>query len=355
MPDFTSALYLGFGHPSAALRPWAGLTTGTPAALRTPPGSTAIARALATLQGCDRASLAPSTLHLFWDLFAILAGPEDEIYVDAVAYPIARWGVERVAARGVPTVGFAHRDARALERLVRRGRRRPLVLVDGLCPDCGKAAPLGAYLEVVQRRGGLVVVDDTQALGILGASPGPGAPYGRGGGGSLRWHGLRSAAVVVASSLAKGFGVPLAAVAGSSTVIERFEAESETRSHCSPPSIVALHAAERALALNASNGDGLRARVAALVGRFRSGLAALGLSADGERFPVQTLVSDDAQRLHARLLEMGVRTVLRDPGRTRRLTFLITARHRPADVDQALDALDHAARAVVERRTRSLR
>jgi 8-amino-7-oxononanoate synthase len=320
------------------------LTTGTPAALRAPLGSTSVAAALAGLQGCERASLAPSTLHLFWDLFAILADPEDAIYVDAGAYPIARWGVERATARGVPSVEFAHRDPRRLERLVRANRRRPLVLVDGLCPDCGGAAPLGAYLEVVEGRGGLVIVDDTQALGILGASPGPSAPYGRGGGGSLRWHALSNATAVVASSLAKGFGVPLAGLAGPSAIIERFEVQSETRWHCSPPSIVALHAAERALALNTARGDSIRARVAALVGRFRSGLASLGLAADGGRFPVQTLVSGDAAGVHARLLEMGVRAVLRSARGSARLSFLITALHDPADVDRALDALDRATR-----------
>ncbi len=347
MPDFTSALYLGFGHPSAALRPWAQLTTGAPAALTAPPGSAVVGRALAALVGCERAALAPSTLHLFWDLFAVLAGPEEAIYVDGEAFPIARWGVERAAGRGVAVHSFPHHDPAALRRLVRKDPRRPLVVADGVCPECGRPSPLPAYLDVVSPRDGRVVIDDTQALGILGRAPGPGAPYGHGGGGSLRLHGLRSRRIVVGASLAKAFGSPLAAVAGSAGVVERYEADADTRVHSSPPSAAALHAAERALSVNARHGDELRLRLASLVRRFRTGLERLGLEARGGRLPVQTIDAD----LHSALLARGVRTVRRGNS----VTFLITAVHRTRDVDEALHAVDDVARAAVGRRERRLR
>ncbi len=336
MVDFTSALYLGFCHPSSALRPWTQLTTGAPAALIAPPPSAAVGRALAALLACERAALTPSTLHLFWDLFPLLAGPDDAIYVDSEAYPIARWGVDRAAARGVATQSFAHRDATSLRRLVDRDGRRPLVVVDGLCPDCGRAAPVPAYLEVVEGRGGRIVIDDTQALGIVGTAPGPAAPFGFGGGGSLRLHGLRNRNVIVAASLAKAFGAPLAVLAGAAGLVVRYEAESDTRVHCSPPSTAALRAAERALALNDIHGDVLRLRLALLVRRFRHGLTRLGLFAAGGRFPFQTIARD----LHGVLLAQGVRTVRRRNG----VTFLITTLHGPADIDLALHALDVATR-----------
>ena len=101
MLDFTSALYLGIRHPSRSLRPWSQLTTGKPAALESPPSSQAVARALAELQGCERVTLLPSTLHLFFDLFEVLRREGIRLYVDAGAYPMARWGAERAASRGV--------------------------------------------------------------------------------------------------------------------------------------------------------------------------------------------------------------------------------------------------------------
>ena len=74
MLDFTSCLYLGLRHESDALPAWSSLSTGKPAALEDPPGARRVARKLAELQGCETALMAPSTLHLFWDLFGHLRG-----------------------------------------------------------------------------------------------------------------------------------------------------------------------------------------------------------------------------------------------------------------------------------------
>ena len=136
MLDFTSVLYLGFRHAFGALRPWTQLTTGRPAALEEAPEAVTLAQDLARLVGCERAVLAPSTLHLYWDLFDVLAGDRVAIYADAGTYPIARWGIERAAAKGVPTSTFPIHDPAALESLLirdERARRRPIVVTDGLC------------------------------------------------------------------------------------------------------------------------------------------------------------------------------------------------------------------------------
>jgi len=349
--DFTSALYLGLRHESESSRPWAQLTAGVPAALATPPLARTVAAGLADLTGVERATLARSTLHAFWDLFGILPRDDTAIYVDASAYPIARWGVERAAARGVPVHVFAHHDPTDLWRRLTANavsRRRPLVVGDGLCPGCGALAPLRDYLHRAREFGGRLVVDDTQALGILGHSPGPEDPYGLGGGGSLRRHDVDGTHVLLVSSLAKGFGVPMAVLAGSTGEIARFERESATRVHCSPPSFADLHAAERALEVNRSSGDLLRRRLARLVRRFRDRIRGLGLRAAGESlFPVQSLVmprESDASVLHRRLQRRGVRALLYKPAcRPRTMVgFIITALHTPAGIDRAVEAVANA-------------
>lgn len=343
--DFTSALYLGLRHPSAALRPWMRLTGGRPAALAVPARQHRVADGLARLTGCERALLAPSTLHLFWDLFGMLGGADTVIHMDAGLYPIARWGVERAACRGTTVRRFAHFRPASLRRQLRRdGMRRPVVVVDGFCPGCGKPAPLRELLDLIRPRGGLLVIDDTQALGIFGHAPSAAAPFGRGGGGSLRLQVLTGPDVLLVSSLAKGFGVPAAMLGGGVAQVREFERRSETRIHCSPPSLAALHAAAHALAVNRDCGDALRLRLALRVRRLRAGLEKLGRPSRQGVFPVQTLAhaaDAEAVALHARLLRRGVRTVLhraRD-GRGARLSFLITARHGPQDIDAALDAL----------------
>jgi 8-amino-7-oxononanoate synthase len=346
--DFASALYLGLRHPMRSLRPWEQFSTGVPAALATAPRQAAVEQGLAELLGCERAALAPSTVHLFWDLFAMLARHSKlAIYMDAGAYPIARWGVERAAARGVPVSAFRHNDSNALRKRLwqkRLGGLRPVIVADGFCPGCGKAAPIADYAECARQYGGWLVLDDTQALGILGDGPGPNAPYGRGGGGSLRWHHIAGPAIVTVSSLAKGFGVPVAVLAGSRATTDWFEERSETRMHCSPSSMAAIHAAEHALRVNALHGDVLRLRLAWLVRYFRQRLGQIGLAARGGLFPVQTLLPNpdlDTARLHRRLLRFGVRAVLHRArsGRGAWISFIINARHRPGDIDHAMSTL----------------
>jgi 8-amino-7-oxononanoate synthase len=318
------------------------LTTGKPAALWTPPGALEVSRRLALLQACEGATLAASTLHLFWDFFGTLGGRPATIYVDAETYPVALWGVERARARGARVHSFAHQDADDLRRLLRqRARAGPaqIVVTDGFCPDCGRAAPLADYLAAARSCGGLLVVDDTQALGIFGERAGRDAPYGGGGGGLLRWYGLEDPHVLAISSLAKGFGVPLAVMAGGADVVRRFTEMSETSVHCSPPDAAALSAARLALEINSRAGDELRRRLARRVRAFRRRLREAGLACTGGLFPVQTLEVADhtARRLYLRLRRAGMQAVLRrtHTGEGAKLSFIITARHRPCDIDQA--------------------
>jgi len=354
--DFTSALYLGMRHGSRSLEPWGRLTAGKPAALSEPRVAGHLARALAALQGCERATLAPSTLHLFWDLFGVLSDGPLAIYMDSGTYPIARWGIERAAARGVPVRGFRHHDPEDLHRLLRQGgarRGRPVVVTDGFCPACGRGAPLADYLRPVRERDGHLVIDDTQAAGIFGQSPGADAPYGRGGGGMLRWHNLKDSHALVVTSLAKGFGVPVAALAGAGRLVDFYEERSQTRVHCSPPSNATLHALKHALKLNGERGDALRLRLARTVRHFRRRLAEVGLAAEGNLFPVQTLAAPaglDAVSVHERLQELGTQTVLHRPraGQEPRLSFIITAAHTPADIDAAVGALASLTRAAAK-------
>ena len=355
MPDFTSSLYLGMLHPSSALSPWAQLTTGAPAALRPSPGTAEVAAELARLQQCERATLRRSTLHAFWDLFGSVAATAVAVLMDRGSYPVVQWGVERGRGRRVPVSTFAHHDPADLVRRLNRlpTSSRPVVVTDGYCPGCGGTAPLRAYRDLARGRGGFLVLDDTQALGIFGRTPGAGGnaafPYGSGGGGSVPWTGIAGPDVVAVSSLAKAFGAPLAAVAGSASTIQRLDAGrgSDTTVYSSPPSAADLAAARWALDANRKWGDRLRRRLFARVSRLRRHLEELGLTVAGGPFPVQAITLPTVTRaveVHRRLLEQGVQSVLARP-RCRTgvdLTFIVTARHRPIDIDQAAEALEAA-------------
>ena len=282
MLDFTSALYLGLQHPSASLAPWDAFTLGRPAALAEPPDADAVAEEVARLQGIEAATLLPSTLHLFWDLFGMLAGKQREILCDAELYPIARWGVQRAACFGTPVRTFPHHDVAALARMVRRLVRAGRAAGRGHRRLLPELRPAGAD-QGLCRAGA-----PRRRLSRARRHPGAGhpraprrpmrSPTARGGGGSLRWHSAFGPHIIVGSSLAKGFGAPLAVLSGSRALIERFREQSETRVHCSPPSVAAVHAAGHALRLNRHHGDRLRHMLLDLVVRLRQRLGAVGMA-----------------------------------------------------------------------------
>jgi 8-amino-7-oxononanoate synthase len=348
--DFTSALYLGLRHATKSLRPWRELTEGRPAALGQSEAAATLSAGLADLVGCERATLSPSTLHLFWDIFGTPSLRGCPVFIDEGAYTISHWGAERALLRGSGLVRFHHHDPRALERSILQrgaGRQRPVIVCDGLCPACGSCAPLREYAAVARNFGGTLLIDDTQALGVLGGLEAGTGPYGSGGGGSLRNASLTGDRVLVISSLAKGLGVPVAMFGGTRDGVLQFERDSETRMHCSPPSAAVIHAALHALDFNRRYGSLLRRLLARLVRQFRDGLKSFGLASAGGMFPVQSPVlgtNSDTIAVHDRLLRLGVRTVLHSDRHrpAAGLSFLITARHCPQQIERAVQCLFRA-------------
>jgi 8-amino-7-oxononanoate synthase len=342
MLDFTSALYLGFEHPSWSLPGWPRLTLGKPGALEALPGTVQAQQELAALTGCERVMLGTSTLHLFCDLFSMLARRSVAIWIDEAAYPIARWGTDRAAASGVPVRVFPAHNIAALRRALDTvPEARPVIVTDGYCPIRGKPAPLRDYARYAAAAGGLLIVDDTQALGVLGRRVDRMAPYGIGGGGSLRYFNLSDPRIVVVSSLAKAFGVPVAMLGGSQAWVEEFRESSATLVHCSPPSAATIAAALRALEINRRQGDVLRRRLAERVVRFRRALP--DLVAAASLFPVQPLKLPervDSRAVYRALVRRGVVPVLhRDPGGGPRISFVLNARHRLGEIDRAVETL----------------
>jgi 8-amino-7-oxononanoate synthase len=348
MIDFTSSLYLGLKHGSKDLAGWQQLTLGKPSALEAVPGSSEVESELAQISGVERAILAPSTLHLFWELFSIFAKPGVTVFLDDGAYPIVGWGAERAAALGVPVLQFRHYDVRDLQEKLSRAAAGPVVVAaDGYCTSCGKGAPLLGFLDLLRERSGSLVIDDTQALGIFGRSPKPWRPFGSGGGGSLQLTEIRDHNLLVVSSLAKGFGVPIAVLLGGEAMLREYEGKSKTRVHCSPPSVAAIAAAIRALKINREQGDLLRLRLAQRVAHFRGRLSKLGVLGSNDLFPVQSLQLPSHKRgrdIYTALLQCGVRTVLQrgKQENRERITFVITAEHSETDIDYAATCLSLA-------------
>ncbi|GAB4495941.1 MAG: hypothetical protein OHK0019_26500 [Saprospiraceae bacterium] len=340
--NFSSSLYLGMIHSSGELRDWDSLTTGAPAAFFEPTATVTLGKSIARLQGLADGVVAPSTLHLFWDWFGGLDPRKDVLFADAQLYRVGTWGVERAIGKGVLAAKFRHQCAASLQRLMRQNlglRQRPVVVTDGWCPFCGKAAPLLDYLRIIEPFDGLLVVDDTQALGIFGKKPNLLMPYGYGGGGLIRHLNIYSERVLTISSLAKAFGAPLAAMCGSVFEIQKFKMRSETRVNASPPSAAALAAGKNALRLNAATGLDRREKLFQNVLFFQKIMAKGGFETKGGFFPVQTILDLDGKetlRVHAALWENGIRTVpVLAHGKSPKLCWLLNAQHPERAIERA--------------------
>lgn len=351
--DFSSSLYLGMGHSHGDLSPWEWLTYGKPAALAEPANSLEVAHHFARLMGCEAGVFGASTLHLFWDLFGMM---EDVvIFVDDGVYPIMEWGISRAKGRRVPVVRFKHRDPDSLAMMLKRygvSSKKPVVVCDGFCPGCGRAVPIRDYLALVEKYQGWLLIDDTQALGIFGYEPRRNNPYGEMGGGSLRWNDIGGCDnVLLVSSLAKGFGVPIALLAGSARALRSYHKKSEVAVFCSPPSAATVNAAAHAFMLNKNEGAQRRFKLRCLVASFRRQLRALGLTTLSSCFPVQTLAPREGfplDFLYGQLKSKGVCSVLHGPhiGGRSRLSFILTSAHQDCHINHAVKILERTLHAM---------
>lgn len=318
--DFTSALYLGFYHAHYHLPAWNHLTTGVPAALRESQTSRIVAKKVADLIGCESGLAFSSTLHLFRDLFDYLSRRRIVIFLDAGAYPITEWGAEWASRKGTPVLRFPHGDSAGLKALLTRRKwkgARPVVISDGWCSACGQAMPLAEYLAYLRPFGGWLILDDTQAMGVLGRRPSTQLPYGLGGGGILPWLNIQSNRIIACSSLAKAFGAPIAVLAGPEEIIHSLRNRGLTRLHSSPPSQAHVTAARRALQVNELRGDRLRAKLWRSVRYLSDHLARADLRLRGGIFPIQHITGFSGPKV------FNIRQVLSKKG----IEVLLTAGH----------------------------
>ena len=161
-------------------------------------------------------------------------------------------------------------------------------------------------------------------------------------------HGTADVAVLV-GTFGKAFGTSGAFVAGEDALIETLVQRARNYVFTTAmPSALAV--ATRASLQLAQAEEWRRARLRALVRRFRAGLAAAGYRLSVSESPIQPLVVGEparALRMSRALEERGFLVgAIRPPTvpeGTSRLRVTLSAAHRDDDVDRLLDAL-HALR-----------
>lgn len=346
MIDFSSALYLGLKHTKESLSSWQSLTTGMPSALYEPIQNYLLAKKIAQMQGLQMGVAAPSTLHVYIDLFHFFSRLNVALFIDEKIYPVSLYGIEQVMVKKIPVHYFKHLNARHLSYLISKhiySQKIPVVLTDGWCPQCGKPAPVKDYQNLIEPYGGKLIIDDTQAFGVLGKRS-KGNGYGNGGGGILQWSNAGAANITTVVSLAKAFGVPMAVISGKQTFLKAFVHNSETRASSSPVSNAHVAAGLHAININTISGNEKRVSLYNNVHHLKSELNRIGINLAGSLFPVQTINGLQPKKvfhLYKNLCSNGIKTVLvkghLHPGPS--LSIIIRADHSTEEIDKLANTI----------------
>ncbi|MDG6926596.1 MAG: aminotransferase class I/II-fold pyridoxal phosphate-dependent enzyme [Nitrososphaerota archaeon] len=240
---------------------------------------------------------------------------------------------------------YPHRDMRKLESFLKtpdRNKRR-FIITPSIFPLEGDIAELPEIVELAERYGASVYVDDAHAAGILG-------DHGRG---SVDHFGLHGRVAVQVGTLSKALASVGGYVAGSSDLREYLFWKARpfaiSTGHLAPPSVAAVIASLDVL----EEDDSLLKRLWKNADYFRGGLNDLGFDTGLSETPIIPVVVKDAAkgaRFSKTLLDQGI--LVRSfgpptvPENTARLRTIVSATHSRAELDYALETFAKVGRSL---------
>ncbi|WP_115787987.1 glycine C-acetyltransferase [Arthrobacter silvisoli] len=280
-------------------------------------------------------------------VFESLFGPEDAIISDALNHASIIDGIRLSKAK---RFRYANRDMADLEaKLVEaEGSRRKIVVTDGVFSMDGYLAPLAAICELAEKHDALVMVDDSHAVGFMGAT----------GAGTPEHAGVSSRVDIYTGTFGKALGGASGGyVSGRSEVVAmlRQKARPYLFSNSLAPAIVA--ATIKALELVQGSGE-LRTRLFDNAALFRRRMTEEGFELlDGEHAIVPVMFGDAvaAAKVAAEMLEHGVFVTAFSypvvPKGAARIRVQLSAAHSPEDVEACVQAFVASRDAVNSRET----
>ena len=274
-------------------------------------------------------------------LFEALLGEDDAVISDQLNHASIIDGIRLCKAQ---RLRYANGDMDELEaRLAEAaGARHRLIATDGVFSMDGYLAKLDRICELAERHDALVMVDDSHAVGVVGA----------GGRGTPEHHGVVERVDILTGTLGKAIGGASGGyVSGRREIVEllRQRARPYLFSNSVAPPVAA--ASLRALDLIERSPE-LRDRLRENTAHFRSRMTELGFDVlPGEHPIVPVMVGDElaAARLAAKLVELGVYAVSFSfpvvPRGKARIRTQMSAAHTRADLDFAADRFADAREA----------
>ncbi|MFN2545410.1 MAG: glycine C-acetyltransferase [Actinomycetota bacterium] len=298
-------------------------------------------RRFAAFKGAEDALMFPSGFAANAGTVAAVLTREDVIVSDELNHASIIDGA-RLSRAEIKV--FPHKDAAAADRLLeetKRDGRRQLLITDGVFSMDGDIAPLADLVEVAERHGAIMMIDDAHASGVLGEN----------GKGTVSHYGLDPKRVdIQVGTLSKAIGVLGGFIAGPKHLITWLQNRGRPFlfSTSAPPAVAA--SCIKALDILEQEPE----RVKRLWDRtkfFKEGLERLGFETGASETPITPVIAGEetrAQELSSLLWEEGVftpavvyPTVAKGRARVR---TIVTADHGEEDLKEALEAFERVGR-----------
>jgi glycine C-acetyltransferase len=267
-------------------------------------------------------------------LFEVLLDEQDAVISDELNHASIIDGIRLCKAA---RYRYRNRDMADLEAQLKdaAGARRRLVVTDGVFSMDGYLAPLADICELAERHDAMVMVDDSHAVGFIGAT----------GAGTPELAGVQDRVDVVSGTLGKALGGASGGyISGRAEIVELLRQRSRPYlfSNAVAPSVVA--GSIKALELVAGS-DALRARLRDNTALFRRRMTEEGFDLLAGEHPIVPVMFGDAARaarIADAMLAHGVYVIAFSypvvPRDKARIRVQLSAAHSADDVETCVRA-----------------
>ncbi len=295
---------------------------------------------LSAFLGTDDTILYSSCFDANTGLFETLLDERDAVISDALNHASIIDGIRLCKAR---RLRYANNDMAELEARLEQARdcRRRLIATDGVFSMDGAVANLRGICDLAERHGALVMVDDSHAVGFMGAR----------GRGTPEHCGVAEKVDIVTGTLGKALGGASGGyTSGRREIIAWLRQRS--RPYLFSNTLAPVIAATSITVLDMLEESAeLRQRLHANAAYFRAGLAECGFTLVPGEHPIVPVMLGDAKLatdMAARLLEQGIYVIGFSfpvvPKGAARIRTQLSAAHSRDHLDRALTAFAHVGR-----------
>jgi 8-amino-7-oxononanoate synthase len=298
-------------------------------------------RELAKSKQAEEALIFPSGYMANLGIIASIVGREDTVFSDKLNHASIIDGIKVSKAR---VERYRHNDLDHLELFLKKSNRsgggKKLIVTDTVFSMDGDVAPLAELVELKERYGAMLMVDEAHSGGIFG-------PYGEG----LAYHlGLHERVDIQMGTFSKAYGCYGAYVVGSKVLKDYLinKARSFIFTTGLPP--VVLSSILAAIHI-VKNGEDRRKQLKENADYFRKGIQSIGFDTLGSETQIIPAVIGDNEatmRFSEGLFERGVGGIAIRPPTvpegTARIRFTVMATHKKEDLTWALEQIGQLAK-----------